>query len=62
MASRVMLKDRLLLLSSSAAVSLIYVRAVVVAWWMPGGSAFPSEPSFLQESEIAELKLLNKPD
>lgn len=38
------------------------VRAVLVVWWMPGCSAFPSEPSFLQESEIAELKLLNKPD
>lgn len=39
-----------------------YVRAGVVVWWMPGGSAFHSQPSFLRESERAELELLNKPD
>lgn len=61
MASHVILKDRLLLLSSQHS-RASYVRAVAVVWWIPRGSAFPSEPLFLQESEIAELKLLNKPD
>lgn len=62
MASHVMrLKGRLLLLSSQCSPAS-YVRAVAVVWWMPRGSAFPSEPLFLQESETAELKLLSKPD
>lgn len=61
MASHVMLKDRLLLLSSQHS-HASSVRAVSVVWWMPRGSAFLSKPLFLQESEIAELKLLNKPD
>lgn len=41
---------------------LLGMHAGAVVWWMPGGSAFSSEPLFLQESERAELQLLNKPD
>lgn len=58
--SHVMLKDRVLFLFFQCSCAC-YVCTVAVVWWMPRGWAFSSEPLFLQESEIAESKLLNKP-
>lgn len=58
MASHVMLKDRLLLLSSQCSLCACRSCGLVDAQ----GLSFPFWALFLQESEIAELKLLNKPD
>lgn len=57
--SHVMLKNRVLILFFQGS-CVCYVRTVAAVWWMPRGLAFSSEPLFLQESEIAEPKLLNK--
>lgn len=57
----VLLKDRVRSLLP-VLLRLLGLHAGAVVWWMPGGSAFSSEPLFLQESERAELQLLNKPD